>query len=133
VKDIAAQYQARRDVLYKGLTELGWAVDNPKASMYIWARIPEHYRALGSLEFAKRLLERAKVCVSPGIGFGDHGDDHVRFRVDRKRGADPPGGARHQGDVQGRWRAERLRLDRKPRAQKRSGPQAAHLCFCFIR
>jgi len=49
--------------------------------MYIWARIPEAYSALGSLEFAKQLLERAKVCVSPGIGFGDHGDDHVRFAL----------------------------------------------------
>jgi alanine-synthesizing transaminase len=81
VKDIAAQYQARRDVLYKGLTEVGWTVDCPKASMYIWARIPEAYRKLGSLEFAKQLLEKAKVCVSPGIGFGDHGDDHVRFAL----------------------------------------------------
>jgi alanine-synthesizing transaminase len=81
VKDICAQYQSRRDVLFKGLTEAGWAVECPKASMYIWARIPEHYRALGSLEFAKQLMEKAKVCVSPGIGFGDHGDDHVRFAL----------------------------------------------------
>jgi len=81
VKDIAAQYQRRRDVLHKGLTEAGWAVELPKASMYIWAKIPEAYRALGSLEFAKRLLERAKVSVSPGIGFGDQGDDHVRFAL----------------------------------------------------
>jgi alanine-synthesizing transaminase len=81
VKDIAAQYQRRRDVLYKGLTEAGWAVELPKASMYIWARIPEHYRALGSLEFAKLLLDRAKVSVSPGIGFGDQGDEHVRFAL----------------------------------------------------
>ncbi len=81
VKDIAAQYQRRRDVLYKGLTESGWAVDCPKASMYIWARIPEPYRALGSLEFARQLLEKAKVCVSPGIGFGDQGDEYVRFAL----------------------------------------------------
>ncbi|KQV96992.1 alanine transaminase [Rhizobacter sp. Root1221] len=81
VKDIAAQYQRRRDVLYKGLTEAGWPVECPKASMYIWARIPEAYRALGSLEFSKLLLDRAKVSVSPGIGFGDHGDDHVRFAL----------------------------------------------------
>ena len=73
--------QSRRDVLYKGLTEAGWPVDCPRASMYIWARIPEAYRKLGSLEFAKQLLEKAKVCVSPGIGFGDHGDDHVRFAL----------------------------------------------------
>ncbi|HVR54887.1 MAG TPA: alanine transaminase [Pseudorhodoferax sp.] len=81
VKDIALQYQRRRDVLYKGLTEAGWQVDCPKASMYIWARIPEPYRAMGSLEFSKRLLDQAKVSVSPGIGFGDHGDEHVRFAL----------------------------------------------------
>ena len=81
VAEIAAKYQARRDVLHKGLTEIGWDVELPKASMYIWARIPPHYRELGSLEFAKRLLEKAKVCVSPGIGFGDHGDDYVRFAL----------------------------------------------------
>ena len=68
-------------MLYKGLTESGWAVDCPKASMYIWARIPEPYRALGSLEFARQLLDKAKVCVSPGIGFGDQGDEYVRFAL----------------------------------------------------
>lgn len=81
VKDIALQYQKRRDVLVKGLREAGWDVECPKASMYIWAQIPERYRAMGSLEFAKLLLEKAKVSVSPGIGFGDHGDDHVRFAL----------------------------------------------------
>ena len=81
VEEIRAKYQSRRDVLHKGLTEIGWEVDLPKASMYIWARIPPQYRALGSLEFSKRLLEKAKVCVSPGIGFGDHGDDFVRFAL----------------------------------------------------
>lgn len=81
VEDIRRQYQRRRDVLHKGLTESGWAVDLPRASMYIWARIPEPYRALGSLEFAKRLLAQAKVCVSPGIGFGEYGDEYVRFAL----------------------------------------------------
>jgi alanine-synthesizing transaminase len=81
VQDIALQYQRRRDVLYKGLTEAGWVVDCPKASMYIWARIPEPYRALGSLEFSKLLLDQAHVSVSPGIGFGDGGDEHVRFAL----------------------------------------------------
>jgi alanine-synthesizing transaminase len=81
VKEIAAKYQARRDVLHKGLTEIGWEVELPKASMYLWARIPPQYRALGSLEFSKRLLEKARVCVSPGIGFGDQGDDFVRFAL----------------------------------------------------
>ena len=81
VADIVAIYQKRRDVLVKGLCEAGWPVESPKASMYIWAKIPEAYRAMGSLAFAKLLLEKAKVCVSPGIGFGDHGDDHVRFAL----------------------------------------------------
>lgn len=81
VKEICAQYQSRRDVLVKGLTEAGWPVDKPKASMYIWARIPEQYRHLGSLEFAKQLLAKAKVCVSPGIGFGEYGDEYVRFAL----------------------------------------------------
>jgi alanine-synthesizing transaminase len=81
VKDIAATYQRRRDVLVKGLNEAGWPVESPRASMYIWARIPEAYRSLGSLEFAKELLSKAKVSVSPGIGFGDYGDEHVRFAL----------------------------------------------------
>jgi alanine-synthesizing transaminase len=81
VKDIAAAYQRRRDVLCKGLHDAGWTVEVPKASMYIWARIPEPYRALGSLEFAKLLLAKAKVCVSPGIGFGEEGDGYVRFAL----------------------------------------------------
>ena len=80
-RDIATQYQKRRDVLVKGLNEAGWPVDKPKASMYIWARIPQAYRELGSLEFAKQLLAKAKVSVSPGIGFGDYGDTHVRFAL----------------------------------------------------
>lgn len=81
VKDIALQYQKRRDVLARGLHEAGWAVDIPKASMYVWARIPEPYRHLGSLEFSKQLLAKARVSVSPGIGFGDYGDDYVRFAL----------------------------------------------------
>lgn len=81
VRDIAEQYKRRRDVLVKGLHEAGWMVDNPKASMYVWAKIPERYAHLGSLEFAKLLLQEAKVCVSPGIGFGDYGDTHVRFAL----------------------------------------------------
>lgn len=81
VRDIADQYQRRRDVLVKGLHEAGWPVETPKAAMYIWAPIPERYRALGSLEFARQLLEKAKVCVSPGVGFGDYGDEYVRFAL----------------------------------------------------
>jgi len=86
VKDIAATYQGRRDVLVKGLREAGWNVELPKASMYIWARIPEPYRSAGSLEFAKQLLAKAKVSVSPGIGFGDQGDDYVRFALIENEG-----------------------------------------------
>jgi len=81
VHDIASQYQRRRDVLVKGLCEAGWKVDMPKASMYIWARIPERYRHLGSLEFSRLMLDQAKVAVSPGIGFGDYGDEYVRFAL----------------------------------------------------
>jgi alanine-synthesizing transaminase len=81
VRDITAMYQRRRDVLVKGLHEAGWQVAIPKASMYVWAAIPERYRALGSLEFAKLLLAKAKVSVSPGIGFGEYGDGHVRFAL----------------------------------------------------
>ncbi len=81
VAEIAQNYQRRRDVLVKGLHEAGWMVDVPKASMYVWARIPEPYRAAGSLEFAKELLAKAKVSVSPGIGFGEFGDGHVRFAL----------------------------------------------------
>jgi alanine-synthesizing transaminase len=81
VAEIAQNYQRRRDVLVKGLHEAGWMVDNPKASMYVWAKIPESCRAAGSLEFAKRLLAQAKVSVSPGIGFGEYGDGHVRFAL----------------------------------------------------
>jgi alanine-synthesizing transaminase len=81
VQEICAKYQSRRDVLVKGLHEAGWMVDVPKASMYIWAQIPPAWRHLGSLEFSKLLLEKAKVCVSPGIGFGEYGDDYVRFAL----------------------------------------------------
>src|SRR5471032_3402306 len=81
VEEIRLKYQKRRDVMVKGLHELGWMVDNPKASMYIWAHIPEPYRHLGSLEFAKQVLEKAKLCVSPGIGFGEYGDEYVRFAL----------------------------------------------------
>lgn len=81
VQEVVKQYQRRRDVLAKGLHEIGWMVDIPKASMYIWAKIPEFYHSLGSLEFAKRLLADAKVAISPGIGFGEYGDDYVRFAL----------------------------------------------------
>lgn len=81
VEEIRQKYQNRRDVLVKGLHDLGWMVEKPKASMYIWAKIPEAYQKMGSLEFAKHVLAKAKVSISPGIGFGDYGDDHVRFAL----------------------------------------------------
>jgi alanine-synthesizing transaminase len=81
VEEVRQLYQSRRNVLTKGLHEAGWMVDVPKASMYIWAKIPEVYRKMGSLEFAKKLLAEAKVAVSPGVGFGEYGDDHVRFAL----------------------------------------------------
>ena len=81
VEEARLKYQKRRDVLARGLHDAGWMVEVPKASMYIWARIPEAYQAMGSLEFAKKLLEEAKVAVSPGVGFGEYGDTHVRFAM----------------------------------------------------
>ncbi|MDT8405666.1 MAG: alanine transaminase [Methylococcales bacterium] len=79
VSDIAEMYRRRRDVLCEGLASINWPVAKPKATMFVWAPIPEPFRAMGSLEFAKLLLKEAKVAVSPGIGFGQYGDDHVRF------------------------------------------------------
>jgi alanine-synthesizing transaminase len=81
VEEVRLKYQSRRDVMVKGLHEIGWNVAIPRASMYIWARIPPSYRSMGSLEFAKKVLREAKVAVSPGIGFGDYGDDHVRIAL----------------------------------------------------
>src|SRR5688572_10008332 len=81
VAEICMNYQRRRDVLVKGLHEAGWMVEKPRATMYVWAKIPEAYAAIGSLEFAKKLLADAKVSVSPGIGFGEFGDGFVRFAM----------------------------------------------------
>jgi alanine-synthesizing transaminase len=81
VAQICDTYRRRRDVLVDGLNKLGWQVASPKATMFVWARIPEPYRELKSLEFSKLLLTEAKTAVSPGIGFGDHGDGHVRFAL----------------------------------------------------
>ncbi len=79
--EIRLTYQNRRDVLCHGLFSAGWLVEKPKATMFVWARIPEPYRALGSLEFSKKLLTDAQVAVSPGIGFGSYGDEYVRFSL----------------------------------------------------
>jgi len=79
VDEVRALYKERRDVLCDGLNAIGWSVEKPKATMFVWAKIPEKYRKSGSLEFSKKLLKDAKVAVSPGIGFGDYGDSYVRF------------------------------------------------------
>jgi alanine-synthesizing transaminase len=81
VSHIRNTYQKRRDVVVKGLHDIGWMVESPKASMYVWAKIPDFYAPLGSLEFTKRLIDGAKIAVAPGIGFGDYGDDHVRIAL----------------------------------------------------
>ena len=81
VLDIVANYKSRRDVLVSGLNKLGWPVEMPKATMFVWAKIPEQFRALGSLDFSKKLLIDARTAVSPGIGFGDRGDNFVRFAL----------------------------------------------------
>lgn len=78
---ICRTYQARRDVLIDGLREAGWAVDPPKASMFAWARIPDAFAEMGSLEFAKQMMREARVAVSPGIGFGPMGEGFVRFSL----------------------------------------------------
>ena len=79
VTQIKNMYQSRRDVLCTGLNAAGWHVTPPKATMFVWARIPEFYQALGSVEFSKKLLTEAQVAVSPGIGFGEYGEGYVRF------------------------------------------------------
>ena len=81
VEEIRNTYLLRRNVLCDGLNSIGWTVTRPRATMFVWAQIPEQYRHLGSLEFSKLLLQEAKVAVSPGIGFGQYGDDHVRFAL----------------------------------------------------
>ena len=81
VQEIVDTYRSRRDVLCDGLSRVGWKVDRPLATMFVWARIPDKYQAMGSLEFSKFLLDRARVAVSPGIGFGQYGDEYVRFAL----------------------------------------------------
>jgi alanine-synthesizing transaminase len=81
VAEIVANYKSRRDVLVQGMNKLGWPVELPKATMFVWAKIPEQFRAMGSLDFSKKLLIDAKTAVSPGVGFGEHGDAFVRFAL----------------------------------------------------
>jgi alanine-synthesizing transaminase len=79
VQEIAQTYRRRRDVLCDGLCSIGWKVEKPRGTMFVWAPIPEQYRAMGSLEFSKKLLRDARVAASPGIGFGEYGEGFVRF------------------------------------------------------
>src|SRR5881398_393655 len=81
VRDIVEVHRKRRDVLVDGLNKLGWSVEKPKGTMFVWAPIPEPFRTMGSLEFAKLLIEEARVAVSPGIGFSEYGEGYVRFAL----------------------------------------------------
>jgi len=81
VEEIRLMYQSRRDVMIDGLHKMGWMAEKPKASMFIWAEIPDEFKPLGSLEFSKRMLREGGVAVSPGIGFGDYGDHYVRIAL----------------------------------------------------
>ncbi|WDT72929.1 MAG: aminotransferase class I/II-fold pyridoxal phosphate-dependent enzyme [Candidatus Manganitrophus sp.] len=81
VGEVVELYRRRRNVLVDGLNRIGWKIEKPKATMFVWAQIPEPFRQMGSLEFSKLLLTEAKVAVAPGIGFGEYGDDHVRFAL----------------------------------------------------
>ena len=81
VEDIVELHRKRRDVLVNGLNKIGWKVEKPRGTMFVWAPIPEEFRSMGSLEFSKLLIQECKVAVSPGIGFGEYGDGHVRFAL----------------------------------------------------
>lgn len=81
VKEIVDIYQRRRDILCEGLTRIGWPIEKPKATMFVWGKIPEPFVKMGSLEFSKILLKEAGVTVSPGVGFGDYGEGYVRFAL----------------------------------------------------
>lgn len=81
VKEINEIYRTRRDTLCDGLSRVGWHIEKPKGTMFVWAKIPEQYRDMGSVEFSKMLIRKAKVAVSPGMGFGEYGDSYVRFAL----------------------------------------------------
>jgi len=81
VQEIVDIYRERRDVLVDGLNRVGWPTEKPKGTMFVWAKIPEAFKDMGSVEFSKMLIKKAKVAVSPGIGFGEYGDDYVRFAL----------------------------------------------------
>jgi alanine-synthesizing transaminase len=81
VPGIVDTYRKRRDTLIDGLKRIGWEIEKPKGTMFVWAEIPESHRAMGSLEFSKLILKEGKVAISPGIGFGEYGEGYVRFAL----------------------------------------------------
>jgi len=81
VKEIVETYRQRRNVLVDGLNRIGWPIEKPKGTMFVWAKIPDQYKKMGSINFSKMLIKKAKVAVSPGVGFGEYGDDFVRFAL----------------------------------------------------
>ncbi|MGD9216274.1 MAG: aminotransferase class I/II-fold pyridoxal phosphate-dependent enzyme, partial [Desulfobacteraceae bacterium] len=81
VADICDTYRTRRDTLITGLNRAGWEVESPKGTMFVWAKIPPQYIDMGSVEFSKFLIQKAHVAVSPGLGFGEYGDEYVRFAL----------------------------------------------------
>jgi len=81
VEDIRQVYKTRRDALISGLSRVGWDIPSPKGTMFVWARIPEQFRKMGSVEFSKFLIRESQVAVSPGLGFGEYGDEYVRFAL----------------------------------------------------
>jgi alanine-synthesizing transaminase len=81
VEDIRLIYKERRDALIQGLERVGWNIRSPKGTMFVWGKIPDNYVSMGSVEFSKFLVKEAKVAVSPGLGFGEYGDEYVRFAL----------------------------------------------------
>ncbi len=81
VEEIRQIYRTRRDALINGLSRIGWDIPSPKGTMFVWGRIPEQYRHMGSVEFSKMLIRKTQVAVSPGLGFGEYGDEYVRFAL----------------------------------------------------
>jgi alanine-synthesizing transaminase len=81
VREIVEVYRQRRDTLINGLERIGWKIDKPKGTMFVWAKIPDRYGEMGSLEFSRLLIKEAKVAVSPGIGFGQYGEGYIRFAL----------------------------------------------------
>ena len=81
VEEVSMEYQFRRDALCEGLERLGWEIDRPRAGMFVWAKIPEPWAEMGSMDFAMKLLEEAGVAVSPGVGFGPEGEGYLRLAI----------------------------------------------------